>query len=140
MRIQVVSRATAGFIFSISLILAFNPSQAAADWNVKNKNFMIQACFDKAQTQSSPLYKAMFYGKMSDVEYEAFLVSNNTQLLQSCQCVVNRITAEYQPSEILGKPDQVSHFTNTLSGDDGPCGLNLESLLADMRARISSSR
>lgn len=110
------------------------------EWNVKNRNFIIQSCFDKAQSKARPIYKAMFYGKMSDAEYEAFLVSNNTQLLQSCQCVVNRITFEYLPNEILENPERVGSYTNMLSGDDGPCGLNIEILLADMRTRMSGSR
>jgi hypothetical protein len=135
MRIQVVS-----LIFSISLVFASSPSLAETEWTIKSKNFIIQSCFNKAQTQARPIYKSMFYGKMSDVEYEAFSVSNNTQLLQSCQCVVNRISAEYQLNEVLGNLERVSSYTNTLAGSDGPCGLNVESLLADMRTRISGSR
>jgi len=140
MRIQGVSRTVAGFIFSLCLFLASSASLAEEEWNIKNKNHMIQVCFDRAQTESRATYKALFYGKMFNVEYEAFLVANNTQLLQSCQCVVNRITSEYQPSALLGNPEGVSTYTNALSGNEGPCGTNIESLLADMRTRISGSR
>ena len=139
MRIQNVSCTIAGLFFSCSLLLASSASLAAEEWNIKNKNHMIQVCFDKAEVESRATYKALFYGKMSNLEYDAFLVSNNTQLLQSCQCVVNRITSEYQPTALFGNPEGASSYANTLSGDDGPCGTNQESLLADMRSRMSGS-
>ena len=139
MRIQIVSNTAAGLIFSICILLASPPSYAETAWTTKNKNFIIQTCFNQAQSQARAVYNTLLYGKIPQAEYEAFMVSNNTQLLQSCQCVVNRLSSEYQPDELLGNPEGVTRYTNTLSGSNGPCGLDVESLLSDMRTRISGS-
>ena len=105
-------------------------------WEQSTKNTLIQICYTTSVQRTTAAYKSLFYTKIPNTVYEAFLVVNSQHLTSTCQCIVNRLTATYTPEQFSSDIQQVLADTNALINHDGPCQTDVGQVMANLQSRL----
>ncbi len=105
-------------------------------WERSTKNALIQVCYTTSVQKSAAAYKALFYTKIPDAVYEAFLVVNSQHLVSTCQCIINRLTATYTPDQLSSDIEQVLTDTDALIDSGGACQTDADQVMANLRGRL----
>ncbi len=108
-------------------------------WEQSTKNALIQTCYTTSVQKSATAYKALFYKKIPDAVYEAFLVVNSQHLVSTCQCIINRLTATYTPDKLSSEIELVLTDTDALIDSGGACQTDTDQVMANLRGRLRSN-
>ncbi len=105
-------------------------------WEQSTKNALIQVCYTTSVQRTTAAYKSLFYTKIPDAVYDAFLVVNSQHLVNTCQCVINRLTTTYTPDQFSSKTQELLTDTQALIDHNGPCQTDVDHVLANLQSRL----
>jgi len=110
----------------------------AEPWSRQYRQTLVQSCHQQSLGRSTEVYRQAFNGQMDSRSFEAFLVSNSAQLARTCQCLFQRISSQFSPSEFETQTTLVSALSESLLSEGGACATDVERVIADALARLDA--
>lgn len=121
--------------FIIILLLQVSLSHAGnfTRWSAESKNKYIEQCSSSTAEKSLPLYRKVFQGKMSTVEFNAFIQSINQQMANNCDCFITEASKRFSHQDFIDKPDSVVELAKSLSQPGASCSSNMNAMVEQMK-------
>jgi len=133
---DIPNRAAIVLVVCMQSVSAIVIADEPEPWSRQYRQTLVQTCYEQSVAQTTEIYRQAFNGVMDNRSFEAFLVSNSTQLATTCQCLFNRISNQFSPSEFETKTTQVSTLSEALVSEGGACATDVERVIADALARL----